>query len=92
MTWDREKFGRLDYDSYGFDGAEIDLSAGDFPVPDTVKGIMVVAEGDVVCRPKKAGADITIAGAPVGLMLPWHCSHIRQTSGGTTASLATVIG
>lgn len=75
--------------TYGMDGATIDLSGGDFTVPDTVKGIVVVATGDVVCRPVNADADITITVAPVGMMLPWHCTKIEST--GTTATLATVI-
>lgn len=75
--------------SFGWDGAAIPLAA-DFVVPDNVKAIVVIAAGDVVCRPKNAGADITITGAPVGFVLPWHCSKIERD--GTTATLATVIG
>lgn len=76
--------------NFGVDGAAIDLSSTDFTVPDTVKAIVVVATGNVVCRPLNAGADITITGAPVGMVLPWHCTKITKT--GTTATLATVLG
>ena len=76
--------------SFGVDGATISLGGGDYTVPDTVKAIVVVAAGDVVCRPLNAGADITITDAPVGFVLPWHCTKIEAT--GTTATLATVIG
>lgn len=76
--------------TFGFDGATIDLSGGDFTVPDTVKAIVVVSAGDVVCRPLNAAEDITITAAPVGMLLPWNCLSITET--GTTAILATVIG
>lgn len=76
--------------TFGFGGAAISLAGGDYTPADTVKGIVVVATGNVVCRPVDGGSDITITGAPVGMMLPWHCSAIRQT--GTTATLATVEG
>lgn len=76
--------------TFGVDGAEIDLSSTDYTVPDTVKAIVVVATGDVVCRPLNAGVDITISDAPVGMLLPWHCTKITKT--GTTATLATVLG
>lgn len=70
-------------------GAPIDLSASDFTVLNTVKAIVVVAAGNVVCTPV-GGSSITITGAPVGMLLPWHCSTITKV--GTTASLATVLG
>lgn len=89
MTYDRSKAGQGP-STYGFDGATIDLSGGDFTVPATVKAIVVVATGDVICRPVNANADITITDAPVGFVLPWHCSKIEST--GTTATLATVVG
>jgi hypothetical protein len=76
--------------TFGYDGEMIDLSSEDYTVPETVKAIMVIASGDVVCRPLYANADITITDAPIGLLLPWHCEKITQT--GTTATLATVIG
>lgn len=89
MAYDRNEAGSGPA-SFGVDGAVIDLSTTDYTVPDTVKAIVVVAAGDVVCRPKLAGADITITAAPVGFVLPWHCTKIEMT--GTTATLATVIG
>lgn len=89
MAYDRTRAGDGPA-TYGFDGATISLGGGDYTVPDTVKAIVVVATGNVVCRPVNAGADITITDAPVGMALPWHCTAIRQT--GTTATLATVIG
>lgn len=89
MPYDRKDF-TSGADTFGFSGATINLAGGDYVVPDTVKAIMVVTPGNVVLRPSLAAADITVSGAPVGLILPWHCSHIRQT--GTTAVLATVIG
>jgi hypothetical protein len=89
MAWDRKNAGSGPA-SAGFDGATISLAATDFTVPDSVKSIVVVAAGNVVCRPLNAGADITITNAPVGLVLPWHCLTIVKT--GTTATLATVIG
>ena len=89
MTYDRTTSGSGPA-TFGNDGATIDLSSTDYTVPATVKAIVVVATGNVVCRPVNAGADITITGAPVGMVLPWHCTKIEQT--GTTATLATVIG
>lgn len=88
MSFNREL---LDEDAfqYGKDGAVIDLGSSDYTVPSNCKGIIVVATGDVVCRPQRASADITITGAPVGLILPWHCIKIEQT--GTTATLATIL-
>lgn len=74
----------------GRDGATISLASTDYTVPSTVKGIVVVAAGNVVCRPVGAAADITITGATVGMLLPWHCKTIVKTN--TTATLATVIG
>jgi len=89
MSYDRKTAGSGPA-TFGFDGATIDISTDDYTVPDTVKAIVVVAAGDVVCRPLGAAADITITDAPVGFVLPWHCSKIEKT--GTTATLATVIG
>lgn len=89
MAYDRKTAG-FGPATFGNDGATIDLSSTDYTVPDTVKAIVVVASGDVVCRPLNAGADVTITGAPVGMLLPWNCSQITKT--GTTATLATVIG
>jgi hypothetical protein len=89
MAYDRKSAGAGPA-TFGYDGATIDLSSADYTVPDTVKAIVVVATGNVVCRPVNAGADITITDAPVGFILPWHCTKIEQT--GTTATLATVIG
>lgn len=77
-------------DSLGFGGGPIDLSGGDYTVPDTVKGIVVVATGNVICRALNGSADVTITGATVGMHLPFHCLAIRQT--GTTATLAEIIG
>jgi len=74
----------------GWGGAPINLADGDFAVPDTAKAVVVTADGDVVCRPVNATADIIISGVPAGFLLPWHCAAIRQA--GTTASLATVEG
>lgn len=74
---------------YGKDGATIDLGAGDFIVPNNCKGVVVVAAGNVVCRPQRATADITITAAPVGYVLPWHCIKIESV--GTTATLATIL-
>lgn len=90
MTWDRTKPGRNDPAAFGFDGAAIDLSGGDYTVPDTVKAIVVTERGDVVCRPVNASADITLVDVPAGFILPWHCSKIEKDN--TTAALATVIG
>lgn len=89
MAYDRNEAGSGPA-TFGVDGATIDLGGGDYTVPDTVKAIVVVAAGDVVCRPLNAGADITITAAPVGMVLPWHCTKIEST--GTTATLATVLG
>lgn len=76
--------------TFGFGGATISLASTDYTVPDTVKAIVVVAAGNVVCRPVNASADITITGATVGMVLPWHCQTIVKTN--TTATLATVEG
>lgn len=89
MPYNRQDF-TSGADTFGFGGAAIDLSSTDYTVPDTVKGIIVISTGNVVCRPVDAGADITITSVPAGFILPWHCSAIRRT--GTTASLATIIG
>jgi hypothetical protein len=89
MAYDRTTAGSGPV-TFGFDGATIDLSVEDYTVPNTIKAIVVVATGNVICRPVNAGADITITGAPVGMILPWHCTKIERT--GTTATLATVIG
>ena len=72
----------------GTSGEIIDLSGGDYVPAASVKAIIVVAVGNVICRPLNANADITITGAPVGFVLPWYCSKIE--SSGTTATLATV--
>lgn len=76
--------------TFGVDGATISLASTDYTVPNTVKAIVVVAAGNIVCRPLNAGADLTITSAPVGFVLPWHC--VKITKSGTTATLATVIG
>lgn len=87
-------YNRQDYtsgaDTFGFGGGPISLAGGDYTVPATVKGIVVTSTGTVVFRAVDGVADITVSAAPVGYVLPWHCSVIRQT--GTTATLATVIG
>lgn len=88
MSFNRELLNQGAW-QYGLDGATIDLSGGDYTVPNNCKAIVVVATGDVICRPLNAGADITITGAPVGFILPWHCVTIVET--GTTATLATVL-
>lgn len=88
MPFNRKTAGPKTSATFGFKGAAINLAGGDYSVPDNVKGIVVVATGNILCRPLNGGADITITGAPVGMMLPWHCSVIRQS--GTTAALATV--
>lgn len=77
-------------DTFGFGGATINLASTDYTVPDTVKAIIVVNAGTVIFRAPDSGADITITSAPVGFVIPWHCSVIRRT--GTTATLATIIG
>jgi hypothetical protein len=74
----------------GFGGDLISLASADYAVPDTVKAIVVVASGDIALRAVDGAADITVTGAPVGMILPWHCSVIRKT--GTDATLATVEG
>lgn len=89
MTYDRRNAGSGPA-TFGYDGATISLAETDYTVPNTVKAIVVVAAGDVVCRPVNAGADITITDAPVGFVLPWHCVTIARTD--TTATLATVLG
>ena len=73
--------------TFGFGGAPIDLSAVDYTVPNTVKGIVVVNTGNVICVPV-SGSSITVTAAPVGFILPWHCVTITRT--GTTATLATI--
>lgn len=87
MTWNRHTEEESPF-TFGTDGATISLGGGDYTPTLDVKAIVVVATGDVVCRPLNASADITITGAPVGFILPWHCSKIEST--GTTATLATV--
>jgi len=76
-------------DTFGFGGDAIDLTGGDYPVPDTVKAITVVAAGNVVYRSVDGSADITVTSAFVGYELRHHALIIRQS--GTTATLATVI-
>lgn len=77
-------------DTFAFGGATISLAGGDYTVPADVKGVAVVAAGDIAFRAADGSSDIAITGAPVGYIIPWHCSVIRQT--GTTATLATLIG
>lgn len=89
MPYNRQDF-TSGADTFGFGGATINLGSGDFSVGDTVKAIVVVSTGSVVFRPVDGASDITITSAPVGYVLPWHASVIRQS--GTTATLATVIG
>lgn len=89
MPYDRTDF-TSGAQSFGFGGVPISLASTDFTVPNTVKAICVVAAGNVVFRAVDGTADITITGAQVGYILPWHASVIRRT--GTTATLATVIG
>lgn len=89
MAYDRNDF-TSGSDTFGFGGGPISLAGGDYAVPNTVKAIVVTTSGTVVLRAVDGAADITITAAPVGYVIPWHCSHIRQT--GTTATLATVIG
>lgn len=86
--FNRNTQGRDDPFTFGADGETIDLGGGDYEPTANVKAIIVVAAGDVVCRPINASADITITDAPAGFVLPWHCSKIEAT--GTTATLATV--
>ncbi len=76
--------------AFGTGGEPISLAATDFTVPETAKGVVVVAAGNVVLRTLKGAADITITDAPVGWIPPWHCLAIRKT--GTTATLATIEG
>lgn len=87
MPWNRNTQPESPF-TFGRGGEAINLAGGDYTPGDDVKAIVVVATGDVVCRPLRAGADITITAAPVGFILPWHCVKIEQT--GTTATLATV--
>jgi hypothetical protein len=89
MAYDRSTAGGGP-SSFGFGGDTISLASTDYTVPSTVKAIVVVATGNVVCRAVNGAADITITGAPVGFILPWHCLTIVKT--GTTATLATIIG
>jgi hypothetical protein len=89
MPYDRNNYASGP-NALGWDGATISLAGGNYTVPDTVKSIVVVAAGNIVLRPKRAGADITITSAPVGFVIPWHCQTIVGV--GTTATLATVIG
>lgn len=89
MAYDR-KIAGSGPQTLGFGGAAIDLAGGDYAVPDRVKAIVLIGEGDVVFRPVSGTEDIAIGGLPAGYVLPWHCSHIRAA--GTTAALATVEG
>jgi hypothetical protein len=89
MAYDRNDF-TSGADTFGFGGATINLSSTDFTVGNTVKAITVVSSGNIVFRAPDSAADITITGAPVGYVIPWHCSFIRRV--GTTATLATIIG
>ena len=88
MAFNRMNHGIDDPAAFGRGGDTIDLSSTDFTVGANVKAIVVVAAGNVVCKPMKGSANITITGAPVGMILPWHCKTIVRTS--TTATLATV--
>lgn len=89
MAYDRNDF-TSGAETFGFGGAAINLTGGDFTVGDTIKAIVVTAPGSVVFRPIASDADITMTGLPSGYIIPFHCSFIRQT--GTTASLATIVG
>lgn len=76
--------------TFGHRGQVLDLSTADAPVGRDVKGLMVVAAGNLVYHPagNAAGVDITITGAPVGLLIPHYVDVVRRT--GTTASVATI--
>lgn len=89
MSYDRKTAGSGPM-TLGVDGIAIDLSTADYTVPDPVKGVVVTAAGNVVCRPLNATADITLTDLPAGYVLPWHCQKIVRS--GTTAGLATVNG
>ena len=89
MSYDRRNAGSGPL-TLGWAGESIALASGDFVVHDSVKAVVVTAGGDVTCRAVNAASDITIEDLPAGYVLPWHCSHIRQS--GTTASLATIVG
>jgi hypothetical protein len=89
MSYDRKNAGSGPL-TLGWSGESIELASGDFRVPDTAKAVVVTSAGDVVCRAVSASTDITMTDLPSGYVLPWHCSHIRQS--GTTASLATIVG
>lgn len=88
----------MSYDSSNFNpgpntkgrlGSMIDYSAGDVTLTSSVKAVVVVATGNVVYTPVDAPSNqITITGAPVGLLLPHIPGTIVKT--GSTASLATV--
>ena len=89
MSYDRRNAGSGPL-TLGTSGETIDLSPGDFLVPDSVKAIVITVGGDVVCKAMFGGADISMTGLPAGYVLPRHCSHIRKS--GTTARLATISG
>lgn len=87
MAYDRKQAGKGP-STFGFGGVPISVAGGNYTVPDSVKAIVVVATGNVVLRSVNGASDITVTGAPVGFVLPWHCLTIYQT--GTTATLATI--
>lgn len=89
MPYNRQDF-TSGADTFGFGGVTINLGSGDYAVADTVKAIVVTAAGSVTFRPVDGAADITMTALPVGYILPYHCSFVRQT--GTTATLATIVG
>ena len=89
MAYDR-RLGATGASAFGPGGVPISLAGGDFTVTDVVKGVAVVAAGNVAFRTLKGDADIIVTDAPVGWVLPWHIDTIRQA--GTTAALATIEG
>lgn len=54
------------------------------PLARTPDDIYIGGDGDVVCRPEGADADVTFRNLKAGLYLPCRVTHIRTT--GTTAT------
>ena len=88
MGFNRDEYG-AGLMTFGRKGGAIDVSSSDAELGESVKAVVVTAEGTVSYRPcGEADGTIDFGSLPVGYVLP-HIPGVIFTSG-TTAELATV--
>ncbi len=88
MGFNRDEYG-AGLTSFGRKGSAVDLSGGNVTLGESVKAIVVVAEGTVSYRPcGETEGSIDFGSLPIGYVLP-HIPGVIFASG-TTATLATV--